>query len=241
MNKDYDAISSRDEESPMINAHHDLKKKDWINNTPLVLFTGLFLGVVFLAGQYSGGRGATAVISGILDERAMASFDDSCISGASTEQLKAEEDNALKLINEHLTPERWKELTAPLDTSLPSGVEVLENSDDSSGRSLSSCVNLNSNIVGPLSHAGTACLRSDRIEYNGCIRVAGNNIICKRYSLGEYTNFPIAKLPVPGATATVELEARVSQKWIRLCGVLDWWAWWTSDTKACTPRFYIPV
>jgi len=236
MNKDYSAIASRDEESPMVNTHHDLTKKDWKKNTPLLLLTGLFLGVAFLAGQYSGGRGATAVISGILDDRAMASSDDICVSGATIEILKAEELNLRKYISEHITPEHWKEMTKPFVLSLPSVVEILENFDDS--RSLSTCANLDFSIVGIVGHKGQACITGDSITYNGCIQVLGNDIACNSYSIGGNTNFPIAAFPVPGGTAKVTLEASVSGKWIRLCGVIDWW-WPLGEDKACSPTIYL--
>jgi len=237
MNKEYNAIASRDEELPMVNTHHDLTKKDWKKNTPLLLLTGLFLGVAFLAGQYSGGRGATAVISGILDDRAMASFDDICVSGASIEQLKAEELNLRKFISEHITPEHWKEMTKPFDLSLPSGVEVLENSDNS--RTLSSCANLDFSIVGIVGHRGSACVGDNSISYNGCIQVLGNDIVCNSYSIGENSNFPIASFPVPGGNAKVTLEASLSGGWIRICGVIDWW-WPLGEDKACSPTIYLP-
>jgi len=243
MNKDYNAIPSRDEELPMVNARNNLKKKDWTTNTPLVLFTGLFLGVVFLAGQYSGGRGATAVISGILDERAMASFDDVCISGASIENLKEETMNILKRVDDHITPDRLKKLIGKLPAlPLPSGVTKLEKNDDGDGteRMMQQCVRLDTGIVGPIDHNGSACIKDGSIVYNGCLRLAGNNLHCERMSIGRNSNFRLFRAPIPGGFADITLKATINgidSFKISFCGEIDWWAWFMSDLSVCTRSF----
>jgi len=102
------------------------------------------------------------------------------------------------------------------------------------------CVNLDFDFFKILGHKGKVCTRDDySLIARGAISVLGNKIHNYEYSIGNDTDIPIGRFPVPGGVIGIDLRARVSGRYIVFCGVFETYIPFVPDQRICTNKFYL--
>jgi len=123
---------------------------------------------------------------------------------------------------------------------VPSGVQVLDPSDDSSPSVFNNpCVNLNVDFFRILAHVGTACYQSEDISVivKGTFSALGNDLASYDYKISRDISFPLTRIGIPRVgNFSINLEVSITNGYVRICAVLT--VFLLPDRRECTNKVY---
>jgi len=176
-------------------------------------------------------------------DKISSTYEDSCLRDDLTKEELA--DTMIFLEDQYVIPYLKtmgrKELVDSVAVTpgvVPSDVEVLDPSDDSSvaASSLIGCVNVNFDFFKVVEHKGTICTRGDvTVVIKGQFLVLGNTVETYEYSIGNDTNFPLVRFNVGLGSVEINVRAVVTgDRYVEFCGVFK--IIFVPDQRACTGK-----
>jgi len=231
------------EQDQQINApNQDWKQKRGYGSTVL-------LAVVVLCGLVAvttNGNSRRSTVTSSVDgnfirsnDKTSSPYEDSCLRNDLTMEELA--DTMMFLEDQYAIPYLKtmgrKEFMDNMDVTVgvvPSGVEVLDPSDDSSPAGL--CVRADFDFFKIVSHEGTICYRLDgTIVIKGRFLVLGN--VVERYErrVGNDTRWPLVSFNAGVGSVKIEVIASLSERYVEFCG--EYYIMWVGTQRECTGKF----
>jgi len=178
-------------------------------------------------------------------DKGSSTYEDTCLRNDLTKEELATtvsflQDEYMVPYLKTLTRKELMDSIVVVPASVPSGVQVLDPSDDSSPSIFNKpCGNLGVKFFNILSHVGTVCYQSEdnSVIVKGTFSAFGKDVYSYKEKITSDLSFPLTFIGIPIiGNFKITLEVAISKGYVRLCAVLT--VFLNKDKKQCTDKVY---